>query len=202
MSSKKKMIIAICAFALVVVATIVSVVAVLAAQRVTIKSSINISYNVEHIFGSAKVSYKQGADGYAAWNNAANQAVTTFDANTGDQTEFTLAAVPFSLTEAKPSVTLKFEFQKTNTSVEDFTVGLKADVTTLDNIEFKYGTSETPTDSITATGNDQVLLNTATVSETGENWYVYYVTITIKDTTVNASFAGDLVWSLENVDNQ
>ena len=68
MSSKKKMIIAISAFALVVVATVVSVVAVLAAQNVAINSSISVTFNAKEVFGFAKVDYKlEGDTDYTEW---------------------------------------------------------------------------------------------------------------------------------------
>ena len=62
MNSKKKMIIAISAFAMVILAAVVAVVAVLAAQQVTVKSSFTVTYSVDDIFGFAKASYKLEGD--------------------------------------------------------------------------------------------------------------------------------------------
>ena len=49
MNSKKKMIISISAFALVLISTVVSIVAVLAAQNVTIKNNLTVSYQVKDV---------------------------------------------------------------------------------------------------------------------------------------------------------
>ena len=58
MNAKRKMIISITALGVVLLAAIVAVVAVLAAQSVTIKSSINVSYNADKIIGTVTAQYQ------------------------------------------------------------------------------------------------------------------------------------------------
>ena len=58
MDSKRKMIIAISAFAMVLLATVVAVVAVLAANQVTVNSNIKISYTASSLIaGTIKTEY-------------------------------------------------------------------------------------------------------------------------------------------------
>ena len=154
MNAKKKMIIAISAFAMVILATVVAVIAVLAAQNVTVKSSLNVSYSVEDIHGSARVSYKLGsASTYTTWK-IGGKASATFDGTTTDGAEFVLDSQPFSLNETNSTVIIKFEFQKSSASVENFSAQLDASVTKFKNITVEYGTTEAVEDGeITATGS-------------------------------------------------
>ena len=212
MNSKKKMIVAITAVVLVVLATIVTVIAVLAAQNVTIQSTIDISYNVENVYGSARVTYKLGSDEYKAWNNAEGYEVSDF--TNGDVDSFTLGTVPFVLTAENSSVIIKFEFQKSSSIVDNYTVGLVADITEIKNIELAYGTTEDVTNKIdentqNVTSEDLVLFDKEnhliTVSYTDDDvdndWQAFYVKISIKQVSADADFSGNLKWTLTNTES-
>ena len=189
MDSKKKMIIAVSSFAMVVLAAIVAVVAVLAAQSVTIKSTININYSVEDVFGSAKVSYKlEGDTQFTNWGS-----VLTFDENTETGAESSLTDPGFNLTREKSYVIIKFELKKKDDTVENFSATLQYASTKAKNMTVTSGTAE---DAITteATAN---MFNAVTISSS--EYTAFYVKIAISSVDADAEFAGTFNWALRNI---
>lgn len=203
MSSKKKIIIAISAFALVIMAGVIAVVAVLAAQTVTVESAINLSYNVENVYGSARVTYKiitddtSDTESYVAWNNEDGAAVSTFDGANGT---WRMATVPFSFAEGATEIIIKFEIQKSSASVEDYTATLTAKCPTLANVNVFYGSSESATTQASETTGDETItmLNQHTVDASGADWEAFYVRLKVAEPTQDANLGCTLKWELKN----
>ena len=122
MGSKKKMLIAIGAFAMIILAVVIAVIAVLAAQQVSIKSQVNITYVADaQVKGSVSATYKtengtEGDLGSAPFNGAEdNDAVKDlqgiadlkFEAGSNDYIDFTFTFVNSS-TKSKYTATLAF----------------------------------------------------------------------------------------------
>ena len=199
MTGKKKLIIAISAMVLVVIAAIISVVAVLAAQQVTLNSSISVNYAVTDIYGKAKVSYKTsiGEGGtYTTWKTNDNKDEATFAG--GASETWALATTPFTLNKTTPAVTIKFEFQK-DSGAEDFKAQLSATLTkTKGDIIVKYGETETPTTALTATTATVLTPNNNTVSNAGSYGSAFYVTIQLANTKADVQATLALAWTLSN----
>lgn len=190
MNSKKKMIIAISAFAMVILAAVVAVVAVLAAQQVTVKSSFTVTYSVDDIFGFAKASYKlEGDSSYTEWLTE-----TEFDDTLVSGP--TLTDPDINFTKSQRYVIIKFEFKKTSASVENFTAKLNYSATDTTNITVTYGTSE---DAISSAA--KATMFDATINSTSYHTFFVKIALTNNDTTVDASFAGEFNWLLGNIES-
>lgn len=199
MSSKKKMIIAISAFAMVVLAAVVAVVAVLAAQQVTVKNSIKISYTVTDVVADIEVYAVKVENGESITWGTAKKA--SFDINgynstnssgatgTAGEEEANVTFNEFKLSKNE-CVVLKFVF--TNQSAKAFTASLKDIDTSNKNINIYYTSTETGLSSITSGDKSDVSVgaNAGTSS-------TYYVRIAIADTTKDVSnFEPSFEWTL------
>ena len=193
MSSKKKMIIAISAFAMVVLAAVVAVVAVLAAQNVTIKSQISVKYTVDDVVADVAVYAK---------NVKTNAGLTaTTDLGTAQTFNFgidyvepdggkSLDGFNFDSLAKDECIVVKFVFN--NNSANAFTATLTDPTIASDaNIEIYYGSDITTLlSSTTATSS--------AVSVTGgdDATNSYYAVIKIKDNTKNVSTTVSFNWAL------
>ena len=186
MNSKRKMIVAVGALAMVVLAAVVAIVAVLATRNITIKSNVTVSYSVDDVFGFAKASYKyEGDASYTEWLEE-----TEFDDTTSAGP--TLSDQSFALTKNKKYVIIKFEFKKTSTSVENFKATLGYTSTANKNVTVTTGTTE----------NDITTDATATMFDTNitsDSYTAFFVKIALGDTTTDANFAGSFEWTLSNI---
>jgi hypothetical protein len=190
MNAKKKLIITACSFAMVILAAVVAIIAVLAAQNVTIKSSINITYSADDIYGSVRTSYKlEGDADYTAWGET-----ITFDEQTEQNSESTLDDPKFKLTSNKSYVIIKFDFKKKNADVDNFSVELQYSSTKATNIAVTYGTDE---DNISNVATSTMF--SGTEISTSADYTSLYVKIAIESVEKDADFSGDFTWSLSNI---
>ena len=122
MNSKKKLIVALSSLCFVLVAAVVTVVAVLAAAQQTITSNINVTYTASQIAGSVTATSKY-EDG-TAWDAIGSDNVVSFnggdvnkDANIDEEYELQITD---SLT--RRYVAFKYEFTNTGSKAYTATV--------------------------------------------------------------------------------
>ena len=186
MDSKKKMIIAISAFAMVILAAVVGVVAVLAAQQVTVKSSISVSYTASEVAGTVTAKYQ--VKGGTATNIGTTGTITFDGTETGEPEE--------SLTETTLSISglsstnnyVDFIFTFTNTGSSKYTATLTPP-TTCTNFNITY----TVPNASGVTKKSDTSFEVAGGTTTAVTYTIRY---TIKDVSKDASLSGDFSWSL------
>ena len=197
MDSKKKMIISISAVAMVILAAVVAVVAVLAAQQVTIKSSVNISYEAgANVIGTV--------GGTVTTQNNANFKTFTTQTFTGNDenetnTEHRTDDIG-NITFVKDTNTwAEFNFTFTNAStVANYTATLSlknADGTangTLSNM--KIYTKTTGSYALTSSV-DLSNLGSITVNKNNGTGS-FSLKVELNDDKADASFVGNLHWNL------
>lgn len=194
MDSKKKMIIAISAFAMLIVATVVAVVAVLAAQQVTIKSTVNIQYTADaNVIGSVTASYKQES---GTTQNLGSKSFTGAETGTPNQDLTPVGNINF-VKETNDFVEFTFEFSNTST-VAGYTATLSfTDGTTengtLTNMTLSSKTSAEGTYS-EITNVNLASIGSVTVAK-GEN-ATFILKVALTDATKDAAFTGTLQWTL------
>ncbi len=199
MGSKKKMIIAISAFALVVIATVISVVAVLAATSVTLTTNVTVSYTVSDVVADFKV-YAVKVKNNATSINWGTEKVASFGVDgyisgTGSQgtvgeDEATIGLTAVDLLKDECLV-LKFVFE--NNSVKAFTGTLNHTDTTNQNVTIAYasGSVSKPGD-ITGTTK-----STVSVASGDDKSATYYVKVSISDAKKNVTdFNPAFAWTL------
>jgi len=182
MSAKKKMIIAISAFAMVVLAAVVAVVAVLAAQNVTVKSSITISYTTVEIQGQMTASYKEGASGSVESIGTINPDGTDPDG------EMNMGSKTISLTKENNYVEFIFTFTNTNHSAP-YTAELTGNPTNA-NFTILYSAEANGE----ATANSAVAI---TVPADQETPLTYKVRYTLNKFDADVTLTGNFVWTLQ-----
>lgn len=183
MNSKRKMIIAISALAMVILAAVVAVVAVLAAKTVTIQSSVNVTYEATDVYGQARISTKyEGDTNYTTVLNETDVSSISAQSLTLD-----------GFTTAKKYVIIKFEFKKESATVENFNATLNYTSASSSNVTITSGTTEDATTTIASKPFNAVLIDDGTYD-------AFYIKIAITDVKQDASFAGSLNWVLTNVD--
>ena len=186
MNSKRKVIVAMSAFAMLLLATVVAVVAVLAAQNVTVTSQIRVSYTSNQ--KAAVVTAKYQISGGTAANLGSGS--ITFDG-----TEASANATK-SLTTSEVSITgldssnkyVDFIFTFTNPGSADYTATLTLP-TTNTNFTVSY-TKATGTGVSSATDTSFKLAGGTTSPVT------YKVRYTIADVSKDATLSGLFSWSL------
>lgn len=191
MDSKKKMIISISAVAMVILAAIVAVVAVLAAQQVTIKSSVDVTYNATDIYGGSQVRYQVGTGAEQTLLSA-----VTFAG--GDNENATASKNDIGLTKTNYYVTFMFDFKKDD-GAENYYVTLTytKSATANKNVKISYGTSpDSLTDKTVAATGDTTLATNVEISST--DYTTLYVRVSVQDTRNDAAFSGDFNCSLTN----
>lgn len=178
MDSKRKMIVAISAFAMVILATVVAIVAVLAASNVTVQSSVSVSYSVTDVVADAAVyavKVKTNATS-VDWGTAKGTANFTI----ADSTEDPITMSKFDLASDECLV-LKFVFN--NNSDKAFTATLTAP-TAAANTNIYYSTYD-----VTNHASNSLLKSTTTsptavsVAAGNSASSTYYAVIKIADNT-------------------
>ena len=196
MNAKRKIIISVCAFALIVVATVVSVIAVLAAQNVTVKTSLNIQYTAaSNVIGKVKASYVMQDT-----TKTANLGEKTFNGTESNNNNQDLTAVGTLSFVNNTNEYIDFTFQFTNTStVVDYTAKLTFSGTPSNvKIYHKIGTANTFTEVAGFANLPTLTVDKNTTSYTTANTYV--LRIALYEDLKDASFNGTLQWALESED--
>ena len=196
MKTKRKMIIAISAFAMVLLAGVVAVVAVLAASNVTVKSNVSITYTADaNVMGKVTAKYQK----------AGSTEVILFDGTTADKGLFsgtepdnkTITSADCTETIDKTNNTVTFTFTFTNNStVADYTAVLKLTGASAkaDGVIMTYkidAGAETETTDLSSLVSFDVPANTASPKTV-----VFTVKLDPNETLRDCSFAGDLSWIL------
>jgi len=185
MDAKKKIIVSFSAFIFVLMATVIAVVAVLAAHKVSLSSSVNVSYEVVDVIADVEV--------YAVKVKNSATTISWGTANTknfahnhsGNQETIALGDFPLLKDE---SVVLKFVFN--NNSDNDFNATLTKPSGT--NVTIYYAASENDLMASRVT-DPSVVAVAGGASQTKS----YYARIAITDITQGANFNGSFAWSLE-----
>ena len=174
MNAKRKIIISVCAFALIVVATIVSVIAVLAAQSVTVSSSVNVTYTTREVAGTVTAKY-QVANGSAT--NIGTGSKTYYGTETSGTTNLTSSKLSItSLTSTNKYVDFIFTFRNTIT----YTVPNNYNSST------KVGATKKSDTSFELAGNTTTAVT-------------YTIRYTITDVSKAATLDGNFSWELKSV---
>ena len=206
MKTKRKMIIAISALAMVILAGVVAVVAVLAAQNVTVKSNLTIKYSVSDIAADVAVKYavvKTDAtsvsfgnaktvnfdlDGFSSTGTEGFTEITTGLPTGGAGAEASYGEVSIGKDEC---IILEFTFNN-NTVSKGFTATLK-DLTTSSDVDIAYGTACSKPSDVDGTSKSNVTV------AAGENASgKYYVKISIKEAskTKDVTYTTAFEWTL------
>ena len=184
MNSKKKIVVAISAFALIIMATIVSVVAVLAAQKVTITSSVSVSYTSVEVDGAFTAHYQVKNGTKTSIGSATFQAE-----DSGTEADPLLrdagTANGITLTSANNHVDFIFTFTNTGSAAYTATVTLP---TTSSGLTVSYPTK--PSTMVSGSNTSFTVAGKTTTPVT------YTVRYTISDVAINASLSGNFVWNL------
>ena len=186
MDAKKKIIMSVAAFAMIIVASVVAVVAVLAAQNVTITNYISVNYVVEDVYANVELSY---AIGDSSLTNASTLNFTPV-ANSplvfnGDNTTAGTLTLPNQTIKKDKALFIKFKF--TNNSAMATRATSKFTITNT-NMNVKYGTSVSAITSDTVPTNlDMDSLGTSKEC---------YIKVSVKEANKIASYTGDIVWTL------
>lgn len=199
MKSKKKLIVALSIAGVVLLAAIVSVVAVLAAATQNVTTGVNVTYSVTDVSATVGAKYKIATDTAVA-SNPATVAFAPADATTTKNLELS----DISLTSGKTYVTFEYMFK--NDAQKAFKVYLKG-LPTATNMNITYATSTTAVTDMadgltfatcsaveTATASNQIASVDGTI---GSTTYVY-IKVSIADLTKAASFVGDFAWELNS----
>ena len=194
MGSKKKMLIAIGAFAMIILAVVVAVIAVLAAQQVSIKSQVNISYTADaSVKGSVSAIYKtengtEGDLGSAPFNGgeANNESKNLqgipdlkFEAGSNDYIDFTFTFVNDS-TNSKYTATLAFTDGSTGNG-QIVNMNLQGRLSTVDHF------SDVSTTDLTKLTEIEVPSST-TVN--------YILRVSLASSSDDAYYVGTMLWNL------
>jgi len=183
MNSKRKMIVAISAFAMLLLATVVAVVAVLAAQQVSVTSKINISYTADaNVIGSISGTCKQnGVD-----TTAVSMGSTTFDG--GTTATGTLTEMNRTLTSTNKEVEFVFSFTNTST-VANYTATLSF-VGTVTNVTMQSKTTGSYSTVTNTTNLASITVNKHNGTSAGTGTISFKVTLTdsLKDAAFNGTF--------------
>ena len=117
MNSKKKIIIAVSALAMVLIASVVAVVAVLAAQQVTVQSNVQIVYTTKEIQGSISAYYQVKGDASRTQIGSTVTPDGSEPDNTGFEHNSTSAAVSIeNLSKTNNYVDFIFTFTNTGST--------------------------------------------------------------------------------------
>ena len=198
MKSKKKLIVALSSFAFVLVAAVVTVVAVLAATTQTITSNVSVTYVSEQVAARVSAQYQKGTQA----------AKDMTDGNGGTEIVFTGAesqTTPGTLTPGETIVldfdnqTASFIYTFVNTGDAEFIATVEyvddADDSALNgtrdtNVEVTYGSTF---DQDAGEGVHQVTV-------AGGATETVTITVSIENVAKNAEFSGSFEWTLtENV---
>lgn len=193
MSTKKKFAISIATFAVVILAVVIAIVAVLAAQDVTVKSSVSITYTADaHVLGSMSASYKMqdnttsnlGTVNFAEAGSSGSLSNISKTFSTDNQyIDITFAFTNTSETFAY-TATVSYTDNKTNPAKED------------SNIKFEYstngGSSFTQVTSIDDIPDVELDAKTGATATTNS----CVIRISLGSTTSDAEFSGEISWNL------
>lgn len=176
MNAKRKIIISVCAFALIVVATVVSVIAVLAAQQVTIQSSVSVTYTVVDVVADVEVyAVETNATSISSWtaSNWGTAQTHNFAHNTSTTTQ-NLALGDFTPTKDECIV---FKFVFNNNGDKAFKATLTAP-TPHSNMNIYYAATQADLLTSTTTAPAQV-----SVAKGASSTASYFAVVKIKDVT-------------------
>ena len=189
MDTKKKLIISASAFVVVLVATIVAVVSVLAATKVTVNSNVNITYTANgDVLGSIAVAAKNSKGTAVGTSGSKNLTAATGATETlGSYSSLTL--------DNSDNKTITFTFTLTNSSpVSDYTAKLKftPGADPVHNVKMYTGTAEASLTEITSTNFPSMASFDVNKSETK----TFVVKIELNDPNDDARFIGTFAWEL------
>lgn len=190
MNSKKKIIIAVSALAMIVLASVVAVVAVLAAQRVTLNNSITVEYKVKDVVCDTSVRYAVVTDGTYDWKTP-KTADFAYNAEDQDKDEQSLAFGNVSIDKTQ-CVVLEFTFN--NNGSRAFNASLTENSSEKNNIKIYY--SATLEGILTSTTETSTAVNVAAGDDKSG---VYYARIDIDQKQFDAKIITNFVWTINAV---
>lgn len=181
MDSRKKMVIALSSLAVIILAGVVAIAAVLAAQNITIKSAVNVSYTANEIAGTVTAKYK------VAGGSEQNIGSITYDGTEEGEPTTDMDVITIdNLTKNKKSIEFIFTF--TNTGSSDYTATLTLPETV---------SNFTPSFSVpTGAGITKISDTSFTIAGNTAEVVTYSVTMTISDVSQDAKIEGSFAWNL------
>lgn len=197
MDSKRKMIISITVFAVAILAIVITMVSVLAAQNVTVNSSINITYTADKIKGVVTGHYSVAGDANVKIGEINYLGTEDDGAKNLNNGTLNISGV----TKTKNYVEFIFTF--TNSGSTEYTATLKFTDNTAatsledDNIAMAYkGGLVTDYANVTTGTNGVYSLGQLTVPAGTSTPISYYVKVSIPKTHLDASFSGSFAWNI------
>lgn len=197
MDSKRKMIISITIFAVAILAIIITIVSVLAAQNVTVNSSINFTYTADKIKGTVAGYYS------VAGGELKEIGEIVYDGDEDDGTQ-NLNNGTLNITGiTKDKNYVEFTFTFTNNGTSEYTATLtftdNTASTTLaeDNIAMAYkGGLVLEYANVTTGLNGVYNLGSITVPAGTSTPMSYYVKVSIPNINLDSSFSGSFAWNI------
>ena len=187
MSARRKMTFAVSAFAMIIIASIVTLVSVLAATSVKVNNSITVKYTVVDVICDVEVyavKVKNSATS-VTWGTA--KGTKSFAHNASATEQSISLGTDFDLLKDE-CVVIKFVFN--NNGDMAFNATLTAP-TAGTNMAIAYGTTGTKPADIASTSFSSV-----SVASGADKSNTYYAKISISDVTKNANIATSFSWTL------
>lgn len=193
MKSKKKLIIALSSFAFVLVAAVVTVVAVLAATTQTINSNVSVSYKAQEIAGTVSAKYQvlnEEEKDMTVDGTSAGQKTLTYDGTetNADPAKTLIPQGDIVLTRDNNKVVFTYTF--TNTGDADYT----AEVVYEDDYDASAGTG-TEDKNMKALAYSTNFAGGTVEVPAGQTVEVT-ITVEIDNVALNAEFSGNFAWTL------
>lgn len=193
MSTKKKLIIAISAVSVTLVATLITLIVVLVASSQLASSNVVVEYVATDVSAIVSATYRVGDTTTVLTNNG----TTKLEFKPGKNNKGSLTATgDIELTPANPTIVFEYVFTNTATN-SDINVELVTTTSVATNAKISYAYSSyqiTNYDSLTtfSTYTTQGLLANASADST---LYVYIV-VTALDANADARCVGNFAWNL------
>lgn len=203
MSSRKKIAISITAISLIVIAAVVTVVAVWAARTTSFGGSFSGSYTAQHVDATITGAYKIGAtvDDPEGWTNLTTDDGETITFTSDTATGSGEASASFNLVNnivLKSTDNVIFKYTITNnseTSTAFTVVGTKTGTFTNLSVSYKYKVDDGAAQDLTAEGD-----TTNSITVNAGSTTTLFVIIEITNVDTNATLDGSVNWTLTAIE--
>ena len=199
MSSKRKLIILMLVLSFVLLSIIATVAVLFALTQQTIKTSLNMVYNVEDVDGEVRASYTIGetttyltpkADANHIGDDGNSLIFKAEDVENAGTLEFPTEKL--NLTSENSIIVIQYTYK--NNGGKTFAATMNPILTVNDNMNIRYGIYDEVTGTIKYSTQTYALI----VPENGT--LSYWIEISIKDLSRNANLEGSFEWDVLGVD--
>ena len=217
-TTRKKLIVSLCALGIIVVAALVATVSVMAAINTNVKNKFSITYTAYGVAATVQANYRvanvgESASGEYTTLTVSGEIQITFTGSESTESDKTKTFDDLGAVDIAKNQYFVFKYEITNNSTnDDMTVNLNIEETTTpENFKVFYAYTTDSTDistnlDLTTLGTEGNAFQESFTPQTiakGEgstfNTGYVYVVLAIENPDVNASFEGTSNWSLSAV---